>query len=124
MEEEDTDMYSSPYKNFLRIVETISVLESGRRLSEDWFEEHKKHILNYRNEFPNFHKVNEDIGDSEFRKKASETEVILSSLVHEVKTRQLFNTKMYLLLNKHMKELVEIIWGEDELSEMLGRMGM
>jgi hypothetical protein len=125
MEEEHTDMYSSPYENYIRLVRTIQTLESENvRLTEDWYEEHKQHILTYRETFPNFHTINEEVQSDEFRKKAHETEIILSNLVHEVQTRNLFNLKMYLLLNKHLKQLCEIVWGEDELSEMLGRMGL
>lgn len=124
MEEEDIGMYSSPYDNYLRLLSVIQTIESGTRLTEDWFYEHKQHILKYREEFPNFRKVNEDMDDSDFRKKADETEIILSNLVNEVTTRNMFTVKLYLMLNKRMKELCEIKWGDDDLSEMLGRMGV
>jgi hypothetical protein len=124
MEDEDTDVFSSPSENYLRLLNTIEQLESGARLTEDWYEEHKQCILKYRDVFPNFTKVNEEMTDSTFRKKAIETETILSSLVHEIYSTKLFTARTYLLLNKRMKELCEIIWGEDELLEMLGRMSM
>lgn len=124
MEEEDTDMYSSPHENYLRLLTTIKEIESGTRLSEDWFEEHKHHILKYRDVFPDFHRINEDLQDKTFRTKANETETILSNLINEVEIYKTFTPKLYLLLNKHMKQLCEIIWGEDELLEMLGRMQM
>lgn len=124
MEEEDTDMYSSPHENYLRILNTIQTIESKCRLTEDWFEEHKQHIFKYREVFPNFRNVNEDMEDKDFRKKADETEILLSNLIHEIKHRSLFDVKVYLLLNKRMKELCELIWGEDELLEMLGKMGL
>ena len=124
MEEEDIDMYSSPYENYLRLLQTIQTLESGATLTEDWFCEHIEHILKYRDVFPNIGRINEEIEDSEFRKKASEAETILSSLVHEIKSRGTFTVKMYLLLNKRMKDLTELIFGEDDLLEMLGKMGL
>jgi hypothetical protein len=124
MEEEDIDMYSSPYENYLRLLQTIQALESGARLTEDWFSEHIGHILKYRDVFPNIGKINEEIEDIEFRTKASEAEVLLSNLVDEIKKRKTFTTKIYLLLNKRMKDLTEIIFGEDELLEMLGKMGV
>jgi hypothetical protein len=124
MEEDDTDMYSSPYENYLRLITAIQTIESGARLTEDWFEEHKYHILKYRDVFPNFREVNEDMQGQDFRKKADEAEILLSNLVNEIMNRSLFNVKVYLLLNKRMKELCELIWGETELLEMLGRMGL
>jgi hypothetical protein len=124
MEEENIDMYSSPYENYLRLLQTIQSLESGVRLTEDWYCEHTDHILKYREVFPDFGRINEEIEDSEFRRKAVETETILSNLVNEIKSRGTFTVKMYLLLNKHMKDLTDIILGEDELLEMLGKMGL
>lgn len=124
MEEEDNTMYSSPYDNYLRIVETIRTLESGDRLTEDWFEEHKGHILKYREQFINFAKINEDVEESEFRTKAVEVETILCSLVHEIRFRRTFNTKVYLILNRHLKELTESLWEVEELSSSIGGMGM
>ena len=124
MEDEDTDVYSSPHENYLRLLNTIKEIESNSRLTEDWFEEHKHHILKYRDTFPNFRKVNEEMEDAEFRRKADETETILANLIHELQSRKTFTAKTYLLLNKRMKELCELIWGEDELLEMLGRMAL
>lgn len=124
MEEEDIDMYSSPYENYLRVLETIQSIESGARLTEDWFQEHIGHIFKYRDVFPNIQEINQEVEDVEFRKKATEAEVLLSNLVNEIKSRKTFTVKTYLLLNKRMKDLTEIIHGEDELLEMLGKMGM
>lgn len=124
MEEEYIDMYSSPHENYLRLIHTIETIESGARLTEDWFEEHKTHIQMYRETFPNVHKVNEEIEDGTFRTKANETEILLANLVNEIQVRKTFTVKTYLALNKHLKELCEIIWGEDELLNMLGRMTM
>lgn len=124
MEEENTDMYSSPYENYLRVLETIQSIESGARLTEDWFQEHISHIFKYREVFPNIGRINEDVEDAEFRKKAAEAETLLSNLVHEINSRKIFTVKTYLLLNKRLKDLTEIMYGEDELLEMLGKMGM
>lgn len=124
MEEEDIDMYSSPYDNYLRLVETIETLESNGRLTEDWYEDHKKHIFKYISIFPNFGRVNEEIEDKEFRRKAKGIEVMLADLVNEIRMTGTFNTRIYLILNKYMKEVCEIIWGEDELLRMMKEMGM
>lgn len=124
MEDEDTDMYSSPYENYLRLVNTIETIESGVRLSEDWFEEHKHHIFKYREVFPSFDTINEDFQDTAFRRKAAETETILSNLVQEIQVTGVFTPRVYLLLNRRMKEMCELIWSEEELLEMFGGMRM
>lgn len=124
MEEEDTDLYSSPYDNYLRLLKTIETIENKFRLTEDWYEEHKQHILKYRDEFINLKYVNQDIEDKLFRQKAEEAELLLSSLVNEIHTTKKFTIKLYLLLNKRLKDLCELIWGEEELLNMMGGMRM
>lgn len=124
MEEEHNELYSSPYENYLRLLQTIETIESGARLTEDWYEEHREHIQKYREVFPNFHKINEDIHNTEFRTKAIEAEVLLSNLVNELQVRNIFTVRTYLILNKRLKDLCEFIWGEDELLDMLRRMGL
>lgn len=124
LNEEDTDVYSSIYRNYLRLIETIKHLENNVRITEDWYEEHKQHILKYREMFPNFRYINEEFEDSEFRKKAEETETILSSLTHEIKIKKIFNLKLYLLLNKHLRRMCDIIYGEEELTDMLNQLSM
>lgn len=124
MEDENTNLYSSPYENYLRVLETIQTLETNTRLTEDWYEEHKQHILKYRDYFSNFGTINQEVEDREFRTKARDIEVILSSLVHEVKSRKLFNVKTYLILNKLLKEIVEFLWSEEDLASMIEKMSM
>jgi hypothetical protein len=124
LEEEDTNMSSSPESNYIRLLNTISELESGIRVTEDWVEEHKKNILEYREAFPNFRAVNEEFRDKEFRRKADESEVLMSNLVHEIKVSGTINLRYYLILVKHIKTMCDLIWDEHDLSDMLGRMRM
>lgn len=120
----DEDIYSSCEMNYLRLIETIQELESNFRVTEDWTEDHKQHIFKYREMFPDFNKVNEDIESSDFRQKAYEAEIIITNLIHEIKFNGTINLKFYLILNKHLKYLCESVWSEDELADILGNMRM
>ena len=120
----EDDEYNFPYNNYLRLLNTIHSLENSVRFTEDWYEEHKRHILKYREIFSNYALINEDITDPVFRKLADETETLLSNLVHDIKIRNTFSLKIYLLLNKHLKELCDLIYGEDELMNLLNELSI
>lgn len=120
----EDDEYNFPYNNYLRLLNTIHSLENSVRFTEDWYEEHKRHILKYREIFSNYALINEDITDPKFRKLADETETLLSNLVHDIKIRNTFSLKIYLLLNKHLKELCDLIYGEDELMNLLNELSI
>ncbi len=124
LEEEDINMSSSAESNYVRLLKTIQELESGVRVTEDWVEEHKRIILLYRDTFPNFRAVNEEFRDKEFRKKADESEVLISNLVHEIKVSGTINLRYYLILVKHIKIMCDLVWDEHDLSSMLERMRM
>jgi len=123
LDEEDTDVFS-PSDNYLKLLKTIEELENNVRITEDWYEEHKIIILKYRDAFPNFRYVNDEFEDVEFRKKAEEVEVLISNLIHEIKVKKTFNLKLYLILNKHLKRMCDIIYGEEELINMVNELSM
>lgn len=121
--EEDNE-YSSPEMNYLRIIETIQELESNFRVTEDWTEEHKRHIFKYREIFPDFSKVNPEVESEEFRQTAYETEILITNLIHEIKVNGTIHLRFYLILNKHLKYLCENVWSDEELANVLGNMRM
>lgn len=114
-----------PEKNYIRLIETIEELEDKNfRLTEDWYERHKKYILKYREVFPNFKFVNKDFEDKEFRILAREVEMIISNLVHEIKVNNSFDLELYLVLNKNIKQLCDMLNEESELMNMISRLSM
>lgn len=117
--QEDTMEYSDPLQNYCRLKTTAVFLQTGGRVTEDWMEEHKKHIMKYFDMFPRFGEINEDITDHEFRKKAKETETLLCYLVDSIQKTRTFNTNVYRMLNEHMIYLCETIFSEDELNECM-----
>lgn len=116
--EEITDHYD----NYLRVLDTILVLESEEHLGEDWYYEHILLIAKYRDVFRNFNDVNTEIDNIDFRRYANESEDILSHLINEISIDRMFTLDKYLTLNRNLKYMCEFIYEEDELTEMLRRM--
>lgn len=123
-EDEEVDMYADKYENYCRLQRTVTFLTNGGRVTEDWMEEHRLHILKYHEMFPNFSQTNEDIRDPEFRKTAQETEVLMNNLVQSVQTNRFFSIKFYLMLNQHMIKLSEYFFTEDELDLCMSKLSI
>jgi hypothetical protein len=111
-------------RNYETLVNTISFLENGGRITEDWVEENKDRITLYRECFEDFAKVNPEIDDPSFRRLAEETEVIMSYLYVEVIRTRTFTVNLFLQLNKHILALVSNASQETELLDMFKTMGL
>lgn len=123
-DQEYEDEYSCPYQNYLRIINTIEELENEFRVSEDWYEEHKKHISKYREVFTDFREVNQDNEDEKFRGLAEETEYLMISLIAEINETGFFTLDTYLVFNKHLIDMHELAYTDDELISLFGRLGV
>jgi hypothetical protein len=110
------------YQNFKSLLSTIDYIQSKKRITEDWMEEHKKLILMYREYFGDFNRVNIDCKDRTFRKLAADIELLLNHLVWEVQEEKRFTVDMYLKLNMGFKRMVEIMC--DDLSDMFAAMSV
>lgn len=124
MEDDETDMYSDPYENYCRLKRTVTFLANGGRVTEDWMEEHKRHILKYREIFPDISETNVEIGDPEFRKTAQESEVLLQNLIRTIQTSRFFSVKFYLMLNEHLIKLTEHLFTQDELDFCMSKLSI
>jgi len=123
-DEEEIDIYSDVYENYCRLQRTVTFLTNGGRVTEEWMEEHRLHILKYNEMFPNFSQTNLEIKDSEFRKTAQNAEVLLTNLVQSISTNRFFNVRFYLMLNQHMIKLCQHIFTEDELELCMSKMSI
>ena len=117
--QEDLAGYSNPYENYCRLQQTAVFIQNDGRITEDWMEEHKKHILKYFEIFPRLSEVNEEIEDSTFRKKAKEAETLLLCLVDSIQKSGTFNVKFYRMLNENMVYLSETMFSDDELAQCM-----
>jgi hypothetical protein len=123
-DEEEIDIYSDVYENYCRLQRTVTFQTNGGRVTEEWMEEHRLHILKYNEMFPNFSQTNLEIRDPEFRKTAQNAEVLLTNLVQSISTNRFFNVRFYLMLNQHMIKLCQHIFTEDELELCMSKMSI
>jgi hypothetical protein len=125
----DTDPISGltndeKHQNFLKILSTTRYLDDGGEITEDWLDEHKWRILQYREWIDDYSSVNSEIEDFKFRKCCSETETLIRQLCHSISATGTFNVKIYHIFIRHMKEILDTVYTDDDMAELLSMMSM
>lgn len=110
--------------NFAKILSTTQYLDDGGRITEDWMEEHKNLILQYREWIPNYGMINQEIEDPVFRKCCTDAEILMSHLHHSIRSKKTFDVKMYHIFMRQMKQIVETVFTDDEMADLLSMMSM
>lgn len=113
-----------PEENYRELVATIEFLNSKKRITEDWMEEHKQIIFKYREAFPNVAQANEEVKDREFRNIANQAELLLADLMREIKLTRYFTVEDYYHLCMCFYKLCHILYTEDELEQMMNSMSL
>jgi len=111
-----------PEENYRRLVSTIEYLNSKKRITEDWMEEHKQVIFEYRNAFPDLSKANEEVKDRDFRNIATKGELLLADLIREIKRTSFFTIEDYYELCMCFYKMCQYLYTDDELNAMLESM--
>ena len=125
-ESDEEQMFTDEQKNqnWLHVFNAIQFLEKGGRITEDWMEEQKYHILKWRDWIPNFSTINSEVEESEFRLKCEYTENIMQKLVMMIKETKTFDTNAYLCLLKGIDYIRASVTTVDDISEWLEMMTM
>lgn len=108
------------YNNFLMVFTTAKYLDDGGTITSDWMNTHSAFIIECRTWISDYSDINDDIVDPAFRKCCSETETLLRHLCQSIWTTKTFNVKVYHLFMRHMKQILETVYSDDILAEMLG----
>lgn len=126
LEDESTMELSDAEKhtNYLAIAKTIEFIQSGGRITEDWTEEHKRLIRQWREWISDFSQINEEREDAEFRKLCNETETIMRYIYGTLNRASYLDVKAYLLLLQHMKKIIDMLANDDEMEEMMKMLSM
>jgi hypothetical protein len=111
-------MYDDPHENYCRLQRTVKYLQAGGRITEDWIEEHKRHVRKYSEIFWNMSEFHPEITDPTFRQKAKEVEVLLEYL------RITFDVRGYFQLNQDLARMTEILMDEDDLLECMNKLAL
>jgi hypothetical protein len=125
-ESDEEVMFTDEQKNenWLQVFNAIQFLENGGRITEDWMEEQKYHILKWRDWIPNFSTMNSEVEESEFRAQCLHAEETMQNLVTMIKETKTFNTDAYLCLLKSIDYIRASVTTVEDISEWLGMMSV
>ena len=112
------------YVNFLNIMNTVRYIENGGLATTEWVDEQKKNVVMYREWISDYSKINEEIEDDDFRKCCSETEVLLQNLCHMIEKQGILNLKLFGMFMKHMKHILDTVFTDDQMAELLEKLSL
>jgi len=124
--EDETDLFTEEQKtqNWLQVYNATKFIENDGRITEDWMEEQKYHILKWRDWIPNFSTLNQDVEDPAFRAKCSYAEQIITHLVESIRQTNTFDPSVYLLLLKSIEYIRASITNVDDITEWITNMSV
>ena len=111
-------MYSDPHENYCRLQRTVTYLQTGGRITEDWVEEHKHHVRKYCDIFGSISRFHPEISDPTFRQKAQNVEKLLGFL------KITFDLVGYYQLNQDLIDMTMILRSEDDLIDCMNGLSM
>jgi hypothetical protein len=114
------------YENYRILVKTITEIQQ-RKITEDWFYEHKDLISLYRDRYHDYSQVNPEVSDPQFRMIVTSIESLLCCICDQIRHQNIINLEAYLQLNIMIKSSVDfLLKGDevDELSKYMEKMGV
>ena len=111
-------------ENFVKVFTVCEYLDEGGAITLDVMREYMDLVDLYRGWIPDFSLINGEIKDAEFRKCCSETETLLRQLDHSSRHTNTINIKLFHIFMKHMKQILETIFTDDQLADLLSGMSL
>jgi hypothetical protein len=111
-------------EHWLQVYNAIKFLENDGRITEDWMEDQKYHILRWRDWIPNFSTLNQEVQDPTFRLKCVYAEGIMQQLICMINQTNTFDPSVYLILLKSIEYIRSSITNVDDITEWIAFMSV
>jgi len=113
------------HQRYLRIKEIIEELTGNFSADADWYDEHGKLILYYKENLGCYADLHQDITEPHFRHKCQALEDISNHLIKEYSTMKWFSRWDYLEFNSSILYIADYVGdlngGEDELCDLFDK---
>ncbi len=114
--------YSDPWKNFLRVLETIEYLTKTTNPPQSWIDTHYHVMQAYRKHFPDFSVMHPEMESEYFRNILAETEDLLGRMLNLYDYHRWYDMKDYLQFNKNLAYIVREVYSLDEVGDLMSGM--
>ncbi len=111
-------------QNFVKVFTTCEYLDAGSEITFDRLREYMDLIDLYRGWIPDFSLINGEITNPEFRKCCTEAETLLRQLCHTSNHTNTINIKTFHSFMKRMRQILETIFTDDQLADLLSGMSL
>ena len=102
---------SQKIENYCYVQHCIETIQS-KSITQEWVDSQIQKINEYRQWFPNFSMIHNEVRDITFRQTATNTELILDHLI-----KNEFDIKLYLIFNQNILYLSEYFEDTEEDNE-------
>jgi hypothetical protein len=104
--------------NYMFLKDAIHHIQMGKRITEDWMEEHKARILTYRNFWLDMSILNSDNQGHRFRASAIEAETLLTLLYEEILETKTFTVDTYHAFNMAICRMADELGDDSDISDL------
>lgn len=112
------DNYNDPTKNYERIMNTLSYMQSTIEFDDKFYDDNIIHIHAYRIAFPCFRDIHKEIESKIFRNKLAECDYLIDRIINTYDMHRWFDPSEYYRLNELLIETVCDVWKEGEIDEL------
>jgi hypothetical protein len=118
----EPSQYSDPNKNYERVMDTLSQMQSTKDFEQKFFDTHIVHIHAYKITFPSMKDIHTEIDATHFRAKLDECDKIIDVLIDMYDCNRWFPVEQYYRLNELFIEILNYVKELEELEDMMSSM--
>jgi len=112
------------YENYLTLQRSLQELRSGRKVTDDWENTHYNFFVRTRGFFTDFNRVLYNDETPELRKKCSELERLAAYTEKYIEQTGKIDYAVYTLFLERLLYLAEYFMPDDELTDLMEKLGM
>ena len=114
----DNEQYTDKHKNYERLMNTISYMQSTTEFEQSFYDEHIMHIHAYRLVFPAMKDIHNEVEAKEFRNMLRETDKLMDQLIDTYDCHRWFPIGEYYKLNELLVNVTKYVCEMDDLEEL------
>lgn len=115
----EPDQYSDPHKNYQRLMDTLSEMQSTKDFEQKFFDKHIVHIHAYKLHYPSFKDIHKEIDAVHFRSMLEECDKIIDVLIDMYDCHRWFPVDQYYNLNELILDIHKYVAEMEEIEDMM-----
>lgn len=114
----DNEQYTDKHKNYERLMNTLSYMQSTTEFEQSFYDDHIMHIHAYRLVFPAMRDMHTEVEAKNFRTMLDECDKLMDLLIDMYDCHRWFPIGEYYKLNELLIDVTKYVWSMDELEDL------